>query len=167
MRIATVAFTTLLTLTAVEAWGRESDNPNVIDKPVVADTPAKFAETAAQVRLDMQKDGRYEFMRASDKQKVDALLNRMASQLEHFGSAGAMSHEAQIELFNEQEQVNGLLKHNDANRLVCESRAPVGSHLPVTTCRTYGDIERGRAEANKAVLDRNPMGRQPVLNQGN
>ena len=62
--------------------------------------------------------------------------------------------------------MNGLLKHNDANRLVCESRAPVGSHLPVTTCRTFGEIERGRADANKTILHLDQPGRQPVLNQG-
>jgi hypothetical protein len=166
MRIGTVVLSSLLTLTAVQAWGAAADNPNVIDKPILADTPAKFAATSAQVRLDMEKGGRYEFMRSSDKQRVDALLSRMAVQLDHAGSVSAMNHDAQIELFNEQEQVNGLLKHNDANRLVCESRAPVGSHLPVTTCRTFGEIERGRGDANKTIEDLNNLSRHQLSNGG-
>jgi hypothetical protein len=44
-------------------------------------------------------------------------------------------------LFNAQEEVNGILKHNDNNRLVCESRAPIGSNILRTTCHTHGQIE--------------------------
>jgi hypothetical protein len=166
MRIDTVVLAAFLVLAAGQVLGVENENPAVIDKPITADTPAGFAETATQVRLDMQKGGRYEFMRNSDKQRVNALLNLMAAQLDHAGSVAAMNTETQVQLFNEQEQVNGLLKHNDADRLVCESRAPVGSHLPVTTCRTFGEIERGRSDAKKAVDYLNDRSGHQLTNGG-
>jgi len=53
-----------------------------------------------------------------------------------------------------QEEVNGILHHNDNNRLVCEHVAPVGSHLPVTTCRTYGEILGQRRADQKFLQDR-------------
>src|SRR5262245_45770756 len=99
MRIGIVVLAVLLTPSAGQVLGNE--NPAVIEKPVAADTPAKFAETAEMVRNDMQKGGRYEFMRSGDKQRVDALLSRMAGQIDRAGSVAAMSHDAQIELFNE------------------------------------------------------------------
>jgi hypothetical protein len=52
-----------------------------------------------------------------------------------------MDHDTQIQLFNAQEEVNGILKHNDGNRLVCERRKPIGSNIPQTHCHTFRQIE--------------------------
>ena len=44
------------------------------------------------------------------------LLGQMASLLRAAGSVGAMNYDARITLFNTQEEVNGILKHNESNR---------------------------------------------------
>ena len=135
------------------------DTAGAIDKPVTADTPDKFAVQAAHVRGEMKPGGRYEFIRDADRRRVDLLLNHTASLLDHYGSVAAMHRDTQIELFNTQEEINGILRHNDDMRLVCERRAKIGSNIPETTCRTVGDIERNRRAGNQAILDLNNSSR--------
>ena len=134
----------MLCCISVSARDAESTKNGVVEKPLLADTPESFATQTERIHEEMQPGGRYEFANPSARSKVDMLLGKMASLLQAAGSVDAMNHDARIALFNSQEEVNGILKHNDSNRLVCESRAPVGSHIPVTTCRTFGEIEHGR-----------------------
>jgi hypothetical protein len=119
----------------------DSDKSKVIEKPVVADTPETFAQQAAWIETEMQPEGRYEFTKPADKQRVNVLLGQMSNLMQRSGSVASMDHDTRVQLFNDQEEVNGLLKHNDANRLVCESHQPIGSHIPTTTCVTYRQRE--------------------------
>jgi hypothetical protein len=125
----------------------------VVEKPVGADTPEKFAIAVKQIQAEMSTGGRYEFMRPDDRGKVSADLDTMQGLLSKAGSVDAMKMEDKIRLFNTQEHVNGVLVHNDANRLVCERRAPVGTSIPQTTCRTVGELERSRLANNKYMQD--------------
>jgi hypothetical protein len=119
----------------------QTDKNGVVQKAVAADTPEKFAAQTQRVLEDMQTGGRYEYINASDKHTVERLLEQMAAALQGAGSVEAMNSTQRIQLFNLQEEINGLLKHNDSNRLVCESRAPIGSNILRTTCHTHGQIE--------------------------
>lgn len=128
-----------------------ADKP--VEKPVLADTSARFAEVAQQVRKDMEPDGRYEYIRQDDKDRVESDLHAMQAMLEKNGSVAAMNAQDKVNLFNTQEHLNGILVHNDRDRLVCERRAPVGTNIPTTTCRTFGEIERTRREAQTYMVD--------------
>jgi hypothetical protein len=125
----------------------------VIQKPVVADTPEKFAQTAEQIRSEMSAGGRYEFINPGDKGKVETDLNSIAAMLQKAGSVSAMPQQQQIQLFNTQEHLNGVLTHSDSNRLVCERRAPVGTNIPLNTCKTVGEIEKNRRDSQKYMQD--------------
>jgi hypothetical protein len=150
-----VAVAGVLLFTAVHA------NDQVIDHPLVAQSLEGFHREAAAIRAGMQPGGRYEFLNSGDRSRVDARLNTMEAVLQKHASQNDLSGADKITLINAQEEVNGILKHNDANRLVCESRAPVGSHIPVRTCRTYGEIEQGRRETQKSVSDMSTKFRVP------
>ena len=128
-----------------------ADSP--IEIPVVADTPDKFAATATQIRAEMSPGGRYEFIRPDDKGKAEADLNSMAAMLQKAGSVAAMKEEEKVQLYNTQEHLNGILTHSDSNRLVCERRAPVGTNIPLTTCKTVAEIERARRDSQKYMQD--------------
>jgi hypothetical protein len=131
----------------------QPDKYGVIQKRVYADTPATFAEQSQRIREDMQTGGRYEYITATDKRSVDRLLEQMAALLDRAGSVDAMNHDTRIQLFNAQEEVNGILKHNDSNRLVCESRAPIGSNILRTTCRTHGQIEATARNTKEGLME--------------
>jgi len=148
-------FFAAIMMCGLSAYGQDgkTDKNGVIEKPVLADTPDAFAEQVQRIHEDMQPAGRYEFIRASDKRRVEVLLGQMATLLRSAGSVEAMNHDNRVSLFNSQEEINGILKHHDSNRLVCESYPPIGSHIPVTTCRTYRQIEEGRRDLAHARGD--------------
>jgi hypothetical protein len=139
-------------------------NDQVVEKPLIAQTLDGFHQEAASIRDAMKPGGRYEFLKSSDRDKVDARLNTMEAILQKHAGQNDLGTSDKIALANAQEEVNGILKHNDSNRLVCESRAPIGSHLPIKTCRTFGDIEAQRLDAMKSVSD---LGRKQTLPRGN
>ncbi len=125
----------------------------VINKPVAADTPDKFAQTVYEIRQEMSPGGRYEFMRTDEKTKVESDLNAMAAMLQKSGSVERMTQTEKVQLFNAQEHLNGILTHSDSNRLVCEHTSPVGTSIPRTTCQTFGEVERSRKATNKSLQD--------------
>ncbi|SRR5581483_2463278 len=129
-------------------------------KAVVADTPDKFAARYKELETEMQAGGRYEFISPSDKVRVEADMTSMAAMLDKAGSVDAMKQDDKVRLFNTQEQVNGILTRTDSERLVCEHRAPVGSHIPVTTCKTFGEIEKARRDVQKYGADSQHFGVQ-------
>jgi hypothetical protein len=137
----------------VVAAGVAAADDKVLEKPVGADTPEKFAVAAKQVRDGMNPGGRYEFIRPDDKARVETDLSAIEGMLQKSGSVASMQEKERVALFNTQEHLNGLLTHSDRNRLVCESRAPVGSHLPVTTCHTYGEVMAQRSNTQKTLND--------------
>ena len=130
----------------------------VIEKPVVADTPEKFAQTAAQIREEMATGGRYEYIKAGDKAKVEADLDSMAALLQKKGSVAVMRQDEKVQLFNTQEHLNGILAHNDSNRLVCERRSPMGSNIPINTCKTVADIEKSRHDNQETMKNAGTIG---------
>lgn len=136
----------------------------VIDKPLVAQSLDGFHKEAGAIREGLQPGGRYEFVKAGDRDRVESRLNTMEAVLQKNASKNDLGSTDKITLANAQEEVNSILKHNDSNRLVCESRAPIGSHLPVKTCRTFGEIEQQRRDAVRSVSE---MDRARVGTHGN
>ena len=149
-----VAWTFLQLVSAVACIAAD----RVIDKPVVADTPEKFAQTASQIRTQMNANGRYEYIRPADKANAEVDLNSIAAMLEKSGSVAAMNETEKVKLFNTQEHLNGILTHSDSNRLVCERRAPVGTSIAITTCKTVAEIEEARHDNQDAIRKAGSIG---------
>lgn len=124
---------------------------------VDAKTKDDFAATAAAIRQQMGPGGHWQYASKLEKEKVDQHLNDMQSLFEQYGSVDQMDNATKIRLFNDQEAVNQILAKNDDRRLVCTSELPVGSHLPVKTCRTYGQIERERENAQRFLNQATPQ----------
>jgi hypothetical protein len=128
-------------------------------KVVAADTSESFAVVAAAVRSEMKPDGRYEFISRSARQQVDNDLDAMAALLEKSGMVASMDDEDKIKLFNLQERVNGTLANNASDRLICTHVAPVGSHLPVTYCKTYGELAISRKDSQRMTREQTDQAR--------
>ena len=124
------------------------------EKPLVARTYESFQKDSARIHQQMQPGGVYEHTPASDQARVDARLGDMSRLLQAHSSQSEMSETDKVALLNAQEEINGILLHNDNNRLVCEHVAPVGSHRPVTTCQTYGEKMVRQQRDQKYLQDR-------------
>jgi hypothetical protein len=119
----------------------------------IADTPEKFEVLVAAIRQEMAPEKRYEFLKKSDQATVDAILDKMSGMLKRAGSVDAMTPEMKADLMSAQEKVNGILARNADDRLVCTHVAPVGSHLPITTCHTVREIARKRDNTRHQMID--------------
>jgi hypothetical protein len=141
MKLKLLLVPVILILLATSAHAKKVEN-----KAVVADTSEKFSLLVEAIRQEMAPGKRYEFLSGGDRDRVNKSLDRMAAMLQKSGSVDQLTFAEKTTLFNEQESVNGLLAKNADDRLVCTYVAPVGSHLPVKTCRTAREIERSRSE---------------------
>jgi hypothetical protein len=112
------------------------------EKVVNAETKDEFTAVAVEVHKQLQPGGRFEFATVKERADIDANLGEMQSLYDKFGTVSAMDQGAKLKLFNDQEAINATLTRRDDKRLVCEHVAPLGSNIPRTTCRTYGDIAR-------------------------
>ena len=116
---------------------------------VKAENKDDFTAVVAAVHQQMQSGGRYEFVDQNERQKIDASFADMQSLFDKYGTVAQMDQGTKVQLFNDQETVNAILTRRDDKRLVCESVAPIGSHIPRTTCRTYREIELERSNTQR------------------
>jgi len=114
---------------------------------VNAGTKEAFDAAVQATREQMKAGGRFEFTDRRQRETINDRFVAMQALFDKYGSVDKMPDERKLELFNDQEKINGILTHTDANRLVCRTELPVGSHLPVKHCRTYGEIRRSERDS--------------------
>ena len=137
----------------------DGNTGKVVEKPLVAQSLDSFKQESAWIRNQMEAGGQYEFIKSGDKSRVETGMSTIERVLANHAGNNDLSTADKITIVNAQSEVNGILKHNDVNRLVCESRAPVGSHIPVNTCRTFGEIETQRRGSLDQLNDLNNQSR--------
>ncbi len=130
-----------------------SSPPKVNTPQVNADTKVDFDAVAAEIRKQMQKDGRFSFVTDQEYKTVNANLDAMEALFSTYGNVDKMHKDYKIALFNHQEVVNSILRQRDNDRLICDSEAPTGSHIHITKCRSYGDIQRNQTETKNFLRD--------------
>src|SRR3954465_11313235 len=77
------------------------------EKPLDANTSQTFQTSAASVRREMQPGGRYAFVRAAERARVDAALRDIDRVYAEPGALGGQ--DAKVRVFNDQELVNAIL----------------------------------------------------------
>ena len=108
-------------------------------KPAVnAKNKDDFTAVVAAVHKEMLPGGRYDLIDQKERSDVDSHLTDMQTLFDKYNTVDQMDPNDKIRLFNDQEAVNATLTRRDNKRLICQSIAPVGSHIPRTTCITYG-----------------------------
>jgi hypothetical protein len=123
------------------------------EKTFNADTAEKFDATAEYVRKEMEKGGRYQYVKPEERKKIDTALGDMSKLFAENGSVAAMNQDTKVKLFNDQEVVNSILQQRDGDRVICTNQAPIGSHIPVTSCHTYAQEVEARQGAQKQMAD--------------
>ena len=121
---------------------------------VKADTREAFAAAAADVRKQMETDGRYAYVRPDEREKVETSLTEMGRLFDEHESVAQMDKPTQVKLFNAQENVNAILTLRDRDRLICERGAPTGSRIVSTSCHTYGELEAAQQASRKFMDER-------------
>jgi hypothetical protein len=117
------------------------------DVVVKADNKDDFTAVVAAVHQQMQPGGHYEFTSKKDREAIDAQFGEMQSLFDKYSTVAQMDQNAKVQLFNDQQAVNAILTHNNSDRLICEHIAPLGSNIPKTVCRTYGEVQREQRDS--------------------
>ncbi|GAA0716896.1 hypothetical protein [Dokdonella soli] len=120
---------------------------------VNADTKEAFATVSEWVHKQMNEGGRYSHVTSREKETVDKRFDEMDKLFAKSGAVAQMSDDEKTRMFNAQEEINAILAKRDSERLICKNVAPVGSHIPVKTCVTAGELENRRRE-DTHYLDR-------------
>jgi hypothetical protein len=131
---------------------------NYHEKQVNADTKEAFADISQNVRREMDSGGKYEFVPPDERAKIDKSFAEMTALFDQYGTVSAMNQDAKVKLFNDQEIVNSILTKRDRDRVICENKAPVGSHIRQTTCHTYAQEVQARQDTQKQMSDWKVMG---------
>ena len=137
-----LALTILLGAFALTAQADTPEPP--ITQPQTKD---QFAAVVAAIQQQMDKGGHYQYVRPDERTTVQGKLADMQSIFDKFGTVAQMDTASKTQLYNDQEQVNSILTHNDSRRVICQREMPTGSHLPKTVCRTFGQLMQDRANA--------------------
>jgi len=142
----------LLSLAAIIAATASFAKENYREKAVNADDKEAFATVAESVRKGMEDGGRYEYVKPEERTKVDQKLTEMGALFDKDGSVQAMNEDTKVKLFNAQEVVNSILTLRDRDRVICKKQAPIGSHIPIVSCHTYGQ-EQDAHDQTRNQLD--------------
>ncbi len=114
-----------------------------------ADSKDKFDTVAAGLREQIKPGGRYEYVSTNERFTINQKLDDMTALFATHDSVAGMSQENKIQLFNDQEAINSILSKRDGERVICKKEAPIGSHIPVTTCHTYAQEQEAHKVATK------------------
>jgi len=130
-----------------------SAKENYKEKSFNADTRDKFATIAEGIRDEMKEGGRYEYMKPDERRTIEQKLEEITTIFGKTESVAAMQQDDKIKLFNAQESINSILTKRDRDRVICKNEAPIGSHIPVTTCHTYGQEVEAHEGTRKQMED--------------
>lgn len=125
------------------------------DKAIVrADNKANFEAVVAAIHKQMEPGGRWQYIDANERNTIDGSFADMTKLYDQYGSVDKMDQSAKVRLLADQSTVNAILTKKDGDRLICQSTTPVGSHLPVKTCKTYAQVQAEQNSAQQFLRNR-------------
>ena len=147
----------LLAATSAEAGDKRTN--------LAASDYAGFEAQSQVIRRDLAEGKLYSELDMRQRNDVLAALDRIHAALEAKGNVAAMSEDAKLRVFNDQELVNAMLtKGREDSRVLCSRETPVGSHRPVTSCETVAERRRNRDRSQDTMR---ALQRAPAISVGN
>lgn len=131
---------------------------------VRADNKESFEAIVAAIHKQMAPGGRWQFVDKGERATIDGSFADMSELYNQYGSVDKMNSAAKARLLADQNTVNAVLTKKDGDRLICKNEVPVGSHLPIRTCRTYAQIEQERRQAQSGLMRLNQQAGEQRVN---
>lgn len=117
----------------------------------VADANAFLAEVDAN--LELARQGQYGRLGRGAMQRLQSTRDRMHALLEGRATAMELAPRDRIALYNAQETMRGILREDDADRIVCRRETATGSRIATTECLTVAE-RRERARVAREEIER-------------
>jgi hypothetical protein len=126
-----------------------------LDPALQAINKEKFDDQAAAIRQQMKTGGRWEFVDATERARVEARLDEIAAVMAS-STASELAGADKAKVLTAQEDVNAILTKKDGRRVICEQVTPTGSNRKVKQCTTYAERERQRRESQDFLRSARP-----------
>jgi hypothetical protein len=141
----------ILALIALLAFATtaSADNATQAQSVVVKDV-AKFLDYQRDVRDDV-RSSKFKHMDESSKEKLLAAQDEIFRLLKGRKSIDELSHEQQIELYNAQNLVVGILTDAELDRPVCKREKRVGSNMATTVCTTRRQMGEHKDDIQRSL----------------
>lgn len=139
-------------------WEATGPNSSITTQPaanqpvVEADTKDNFEAVQAAIQKQMQPGGRWQYVTPRERTTIAGNFADMQKLFDQYGSVGKMDANAKMRLLTDQNSINAILTKRDGDKLICQSETPVGSHLPVKTCKTYAQIQAESQQAQQMLM---------------
>ena len=126
------------------------------NQPVVkADTKANFEAVEAAIKQQMGQGGRWQYVTPGERTTIEGNFADMAKIYDRYGDVAKMDASVKMRVLADQGSINAILTKRDGDKLICKSEIPVGSHLPVKTCRTYAQMQAEERLAQRSLMQEN------------
>lgn len=142
--------------TGPNSAAKTTDAPN--QAVVRADTKENFEAVVAAIHKQMEPGGRWQFVSPGERTTIDGNFADMQKLYDKFGSVDKMDANTRMQLAADQSSINAILTQKDGDKLICESIVPVGSHLPVKTCKTFAQIQQEQRNAQNQLMQKAQQG---------
>ena len=119
----------------------------------------EFLSAMDDLRADLE-DGIPRDLNRREWRDFDRIHNRFKYILSGTDDAKSLPDQTQIELYNLQNELDGLVMGGIREQLVCTEQRTIGSRIPRRNCRTVDEIEEERIRA------RDWLGRFPFQMEG-
>lgn len=107
-----------------------------------------FSTQYELILKELQDGETYKEIAPDDRVAVHGALERIDRSISDAGDVDALSRDAKIAVFNDQELVNTLLTQAaEDSRLICRREKRTGSHRAVAHCMTVAERDRAREDA--------------------
>ena len=143
MKFRTIALAAAL-LVSGSAFADNQSSP-----PVVIRDVGKFLDYQRDLRDDLDSK-KFDHLRATSRQQLLKAQDQIFALLAGKRSVEELSHEQQIELYNAQHLIAGIVTDAELDRPICKREKRVGSNRAETVCTT----KRARDD-HKNELQRN------------
>lgn len=113
--------------------------------PVRIDSVSRFLDQQRDLRDDL-KSSKFRHLRHDQRKRLLAAQDEMFTLLEGKRSVNELSHDEQIELYNAQHLVAGIITDAELDRPICKREKRVGSNMSQTVCTTKRQMDSHRNE---------------------
>jgi hypothetical protein len=158
MKALAFALVSAVAFAGLPAFAADSETRSVTasrSAPTLRMTRAEYL----QFRQDIPGSAEYAALRRTKRDEIDIALARIDEILDSGVEPQNLGENDKVELFNAHETVVAVLNGEDRERVVCQKRKEVGSHMPVVECRSAGERADLRERSKEEIKLHQPRAR--------
>jgi len=146
LRKTAIAALCALAMSGVAASGPQSEMVSAAAGPALIETDAAaIVAQQNQIRNDAQsRSGRYQDLAAADRERLLRTQERVLERLAGRTKTTELPRIEQVALFNDLEEISGIVNKAEDERMICERTRPIGSNRPVSVCKTVAQRREER-----------------------